>query len=123
MDEDDPDPPPETSAPVMSGQSLFPDDYPDEPDMAPRRRTTKCCNREVPLEGVVPHLAHVVHILGHTRTAFSLSTAAAIAEASDDDTEVAINAAVELGWLAPVPPESYLIDPLPGWFGRLPKRT
>lgn len=105
----------------MTGQSLFPDEYPTEPS-PPRRLGRTCCADETAHPIHDPRLWHIVHVLGHTRIPFSVGTVAAMAEVDDSEANAAVHDAVDIEWLRPAPAEAFQTDPIPLWFGRLPKR-
>jgi hypothetical protein len=106
----------------VSGQSLFPDEYPTGPPPF-RRAHRMCCAEEHAHPTHDARLWHFAHVLGHTRIPFSASTMAAMADVELDEAYAAILDAVDVGWLRQTPPEVYESGPIQTWFGCLAKRN
>ena len=105
----------------MSGASLFPDDYPNEPDPAKEHRT--CCETLVAPEGVDALTWRLVHSFAHTRSAVGANSLAGLAGCRPRVALQALTEAEQAGWLMLVVPEPFMKNPPPLWLGRLSQRS
>lgn len=105
----------------MSGQSLFPDEYP-----APEPRTLAmrppCCVDLTYPDDLPVRLWEFVHALGHSRVPFTASALALGAQATGPDAIKAAKAAERLGWLDRTHPEKWEHTGALRWVGCLPRR-
>lgn len=81
----------------MTGQSLFPDDY---PVVEPRgTRNPPCCTGLVTPDDMPPRLWEFVHALGHSRTPFTVHTLALATQTTNGDALTAARLAEQAGWI------------------------
>lgn len=106
----------------MTGQSLFPDDYPFiEPRSSMQR--PPCCTELVAPDDLPARVWEFVHALGHSRVPFTVATLALGAQATHGDALTAARRAEEAGWIDRTHPEKWEIARSGiRWVGALQRR-
>ena len=105
----------------MSGASLFPEDYPNQP-VEPKAHRTCCHLHEAP-DGIDLFTWRLVHAFSHTRSAVGVNVVAGLAGCTGRVASQALSEAEQAGWLMLVVPEPYQKNPPPLWLGRLSQRS
>lgn len=105
----------------MSGQSLFPDEYPAPEPRTMALRPPCCVDLTYPPDLPV-RLWEFVHALGHSRVPFTAARLALGAQATVPDSLKAAKAAEQLGWLDRTHPEKWEHTGALRWVGCLPRR-
>jgi hypothetical protein len=104
----------------MSGESLFPEQYPDDATAAEPKPS--CCQNLVAPPGVPLRPWELMHAICHGRIPFTLDAFTLIADCTALQAKTAIRQAGQRDWLHRVWPEPYMVDPPEQWVGCLPKR-
>jgi len=106
----------------MSGQSLFPDDYPPK-QVVPKVKRTCCEDITDPPGDVDGFTWRMTHAFGHTRSTVGVNTLSELAGSTPKVAQAALVEAEEIGWLRRVVPEAYEKNPPALWLGRLSQRS